>query len=618
MNSKRYSDKLYEVREVTDLKDIITQSTDLFAESTAYLVKNQRLGKFVPITYGQVKDDMDAYGTKLLDMGLKGKKIAVIGESSYYWILTYFATVAGVGVIVPLDKNLPQDEILNLAHRAEVSAIVYSEKVRDSIAPLFENPETIEYFIAMGAGDYGNVDKAEKILTVDSLIDEGSKLLREGDERYANTNVDPDEMAALLFTSGTTGMSKGVMLSQRNIAANCMHMSKYFRIPEPGIVLSILPIHHAYEMTCDIWTTFYQGKTIAICEGLKYIQKNMAEVKANVLLGVPLVFEKVYKGMWKQAERRGEAKKLRNAIDLSRRMKLYNNKAICRKLFKAIHSSFGGQMQKFVSGGAAIDPKVIEDFEAMGFTMIQGYGMTENAPILCVNRDRYSKAASVGTAMPGTEVRIVESDEDGVGEVICKGPSVMLGYYKDKKTTQEVIKNGWLHTGDLGYMDDEGFVYLTGRKKTVIVTKGGKNIFPEELESVLAEDEHIREVLVHGISDSRVGNVMITADIFPNYDVLKEERGEMNSSEVYHFFKDLIDKVNENLPPYKKIKRINIRDEEFTKTTTGKIKRFGNTEQSASEGEKHPETLSEVRKRQQKKAEAKIKTLCQSDDEAVA
>ena len=294
-------------------------------------------------------------------------------------------------------------------------------------------------------------------------------------------------------------------------------------------MLSILPVHHAYEMTCDIWTTFYQGKTIAICEGLRYIQKNMAEVHANVMLGVPLVFEKMYKGMFKQAEARGEGDKLRNAIALSKRLKLYNNKPVVKRMFKAIHQSFGGDMQKFVAGGAAIDPKVIEDFEAMGFTMIQGYGMSENAPIIAVNQDRYSKAESVGLPMPHTEVRIINSDEDGVGEIICKGPSVMLGYYENPEATEEVLHNGWLYTGDLGYMDEKGYLYITGRKKTVIVTKGGKNIFPEEVEAVLLEDELIQEVLVHGVTDDRVGNVMITADIYPNYKLLKEQKGEMNS-----------------------------------------------------------------------------------------
>lgn len=613
MNNKKYSKKLYEVREASDLKDIITQSTSLFAEETAYLVKNRRIGKFVPITYGKVKQDLDGFGTKLIDMGLKGKKIAVIGESSYYWILTYFTTVAGVGVIVPLDKNLPQEELLGLIERSGASAIVYSDKVKKSIQPIFENPCSIEFFISMDSEE-----DTEEAFSMGNLIDRGRDLLKEGDRAYVDANIDPDQMATLLFTSGTTGMAKGVMMSQRNIAANCVNMSKYFKIPDPGIVLSILPIHHAYEMTCDIWTTFYQGKTIAICQGLRYIQKNMAEVKANVLLGVPLVFEKMYKGMWKQAESRGEAEKLRNAIDLSRKLKLYNNKSICRRMFKAIHQSFGGAMEKFVAGGAAIDPKVIEDFEAMGFTMIQGYGMTENGPIVCVNQDRYSKAASVGKPVPKTEVRIINSDEDEIGEVICKGPSVMLGYYENQEATDEVLRNGWLHTGDLGYMDEEGFVYLTGRKKTVIVTKGGKNIFPEELETVLMEDEHIQEVLVHGVDDGRVGNVVVTADIYPNYKLLTSEKGKLSSSEIYHFYKELVEEINDKLPPNKRIKRISIRDEEFVKTTTGKIKRFGNNTEAAASKEKHPECSSEIRKKQEKKARSKIKALTLNEYEGVA
>lgn len=613
MNSKKYSKKLYEVREASDLKDIITQSTSLFAEETAYLVKNRRIGKFVPITYGKVKQDLDGFGTKLIDMGLKGKKIAVIGESSYYWILTYFTTVAGVGVIVPLDKNLPQEELLGLIERSGASAIVYSDKVKKSIQPIFENPCGIEFFISMDSEE-----DTEEAFSMGNLIDRGRDLLKEGNRAYVDANIDPDQMATLLFTSGTTGMAKGVMMSQRNIAANCVNMSKYFKIPDPGIVLSILPIHHAYEMTCDIWTTFYQGKTIAICQGLRYIQKNMAEVKANVLLGVPLVFEKMYKGMWKQAESRGEAEKLRNAIDLSRKLKLYNNKSICRRMFKAIHQSFGGAMEKFVAGGAAIDPKVIEDFEAMGFTMIQGYGMTENGPIVCVNQDRYSKAASVGKPVPKTEVRIINSDEDGIGEVICKGPSVMLGYYENQEATDEVLRNGWLHTGDLGYMDEEGFVYLTGRKKTVIVTKGGKNIFPEELETVLMEDEHIQEVLVHGVEDGRVGNVVVTADIYPNYKLLTSEKGKLSSSEIYHFYKELVEDINNKFPPNKRIKRISIRDEEFVKTTTGKIKRFGNNTEAAPRKEKYPECSGEIRKKQEKKARSKIKALTLNEYEGVA
>jgi len=611
MNNKKYDGVYYPVREVTDLKDILIQSTDLFPDETAYLQKDRSIGEFVPITYARVREEMDAFGTKLIDMGLKGKKIAVIGETSYKWILTYFTVVAGVGVIVPLDKNLPQEELLGLVKRSGASALVYSNKSEKTIEPLFENRYDIEFFISID-----NEEDTDRALSMDILISEGIGILADGDTRYVDAEIDPDQMATLMFTSGTTGLAKGVMLSHRNIAANVMNMSKIFKIPEPGIVLSILPVHHAYEMTCDIWTTFFQGKTIAICEGIKYIQKNMVEVKANVMLGVPLVFEKMYKGMWKQAESRGEGEKLRRAIDLSKRMKLYNNKPMIKRMFKAIHQSFGGEMKAFVAGGAAIDPKVVEDFEAMGFTMIQGYGMSENAPIIAVNQDRYSKAASAGKPMPGTDVRIVESDEDGIGEIICRGPSVMLGYYENKEATEQVLKNNWLHTGDLGYIDSDGFVYVTGRKKTVIVTKGGKNIFPEEVEAVLLENDLIQEVLVHGVTDERVGNVMVTADIYPNYKLLKEQQGEMNSSEIYHFYKKLVDEINEKMPPYKHVKRIIIRNEEFIKTTTGKIKRFGNKVESVTSGEISKD-YSEIRSMEEKRAKSKVKALENSTDRYV-
>ena len=584
MNDKKYLDQHYKFRKITDLKDLIVSSAELFSDHAAYLEKNKETDKFEEITYGQVLSDMNAFGTKLIDMGLKGKKIAVIGETSYKWLLTYFTVVSGVGVIVPLDKNLPSGELVGLVERSGASAIVYSDKSKEAIEELKKKPGAIEFFIPMkdaasdaevnGAADI-EVDGAADA-SVSTLIEQGEALLAEGETSYIDSDVDPDEMCTLLFTSGTTGMAKGVMISHRNIASNCYAMSKFFKIPEPGIVLSILPIHHVYEMTCDIFTTFYQGKTIAICEGIKYIQKNMVEVKANVMLGVPLVFEKMYKGMWKQARRRGEEKKLRRAIDISKRLKLYNNRLVITRLFKAIHDSFGGAMQAFVVGGAKADPFIKEEFEAMGLPMIEGYGMSENSPIICLNPDRYRKFDSVGTPLPGTKVRIVDQDEDGIGEIIVKGPSVMLGYYENEEATAEALQNGWLHTGDLGYLDGENFLHITGRAKTVIVTKGGKNIFPEEVEAVIQENEFVEEVVVHGVTDDRVGNVMITADIYPNYEKLKKKKMPLGESEVYHFFRDTMSELNKTLPPYKQVKRVNIRKEPFIKTTTGKIKRFGN------------------------------------------
>lgn len=609
MNSVKYDGVYYPVREVTDLKDLISKSTELFRDKAAYLEKDRPGGTFQPITYGQVGEEIDALGTRLMDLGLTGKKIAVIGESSYHWLLTYYATVCGVGVIVPLDKNLPAGELESLVERSGASALVFSRNAEKNIQGIMEKKFAVEHFISMGEEVH-----TERCLSLTQLLEEGRKLLREGVRDFVDADVDPEQMATLMYTSGTTGLSKGVMLSHKNIAANVYNMSKLVKIPEDGIVLSILPIHHAYEMTCSIWTTFYQGKTIAICEGIKYIQKNMNEVNTNIMLGVPLVFEKMYKGMWKQAESRGEAEKLRKAIDLSKKLKLYKNTALMKKLFKAIHQSFGNHITLFIAGGAAIDPKVIEDFEAMGIPMIQGYGMSENAPIIAVNQDRYSKAAAGGKPMPGTEVKIADPDEDGIGEIICKGPSVMMGYYDNPEATEEVLKDGWLYTGDLGYFDEDGFLYLTGRKKTVIVTKGGKNIYPEEIETVVMEDERVQEVLVHGVKDERVGNVMITADIYPNYALLEEQEGKMNSSEVYHFYKALIDEANKKMPAYKAIKRINIRDKEFDKTTTGKIKRYGNRTKEKSRGSIMGMSYHEIKEMEEKRAKAKAQALEESDD----
>ena len=571
MNSKKYDGVNYPVRNITDLKDLFTSSISMFGDNAAYLIKDKKAGKYMPITYEQVGKDMLALGTKFVDMGLAGKKIGVIGETRYEWLVTYFTVVSGVGVIVPLDKNLPEGELFGLIERSGMSAIVYSPVEAKKIANLKEQETSIEYYISMEADP-----KQEENLNWHDLVDAGAELAAAGDTRYKNAEIDPESMSTLLFTSGTTGLAKGVMLSHKNLANNVLQLSQYFKIPEPGIVFSILPVHHVYAMTCDILTTFYQGKTIAVCEGLKYIQKNMTEVHPNVMLGVPLVFEKLYKGMWKQAKRRGEDEKLRRAVDLSKRLGLYRNKAAVRRMFKAIHQSFGGDLQVFVEGGAAADPFVIEEFEAMGINMVQGYGMSECSPIIALNRDRYRKAGPVGQPVQGAEVRIIDQDEDGIGQIIVKSPSVMMGYYENPEATAETIRDGWLYTGDLGYFDSEGFLYITGRSKTVIVTKGGKNIFPEEVEEILLKDELIQEVVVHGVEDERVGNVMITADIFPNYALLKETAGEMSKSDIYHFFRDRVDSINETMPPYKQVKRISIRETEFVKTTTGKIKRFGN------------------------------------------
>ena len=588
MNNKKFDGVDHPTREVADLRDLILSSCELFGDKTAYLQKDKPGGTYRSIKYAQVLQDMNALGTGLIDLGLKDKKIALIGDTSYYWFLSYFATVCGVGVIVPLDKNLPPEELYGIVKRSGASALIFDSKSEKRLAEVFKDVCNLEHFICMT--ERSDIE-GHKILSLPEIIKAGRALLAgtgargtdgtgagdtHGDRRFLDAEIDPNAMCTLIFTSGTTGSAKGVMLSHKNISANVVNMSKRMRLGENWIVLSILPTHHTFENTCVDWTTFYQGKTLAICEGIKYITQNMKEVKANCMVGVPLVFEKIHKSMFKQAEKSGQLEKLERAIELSKRMKLYNSPQVMKRMFKSVHEALGGSMQQFIAGGAAIDPKVIEDFEAMGIPMMQGYGMTECAPIIAVNQNNYSIASSVGRPMSGTTVKIENPDSDGIGEIVVKSPSIMLGYYEDQAATDEVIRNGWLYTGDLGRMDEDGFLYVTGRKKTVIVTKGGKNIFPEELEEKIKENELVKEVLVHGVTDKRVGNVLVTADIQPNFALLNKMHGEMNSSEVYDFYRDLIDKLNDTLPEYKAIKRINIREKDFEMTTTGKIKRYGN------------------------------------------
>lgn len=616
MNNKKYEGVLYPTRDVSDIKEMLRTSSRLYKNKAAYLVKDIPGTDFRPITFGQLREDVDALGTKFLDMGLKGKKIAIIGNSRYNWLLTYFAVICGVGVIVPLDRNLPANEIVNLVKRANASAIVFDKSAQKRIMDLIDGDNVgIEYFISMSAEEDQKTEH-NTIHSITKLVSEGKLLVRDGEREYVDMDINPNIMAALLFTSGTTGASKGVMLSHKNLIGNVINMSKYVSVPDGEIVLSILPVHHVYEMTCTYLTCIYQGATVAISEGFKYIQKNLSELNASIILGVPLIFEKMHRSIFRKAEGRGEAERLRKAIDLSRRLGLYKNKRVIRRMFNPIHQMLGNNIQLLIAGGAASDPKIIEDFEAMGLPMIQGYGMTECSPIIAVNQDRYSKADSVGKPLPKHEVHIVEEDEFGVGEIIVRGPSVMLGYYEDEEETEKVLRNGWLYTGDYGYFDDDGFLYITGRKKNVIVTKGGKNIFPEEVEQLIHENQLVEEVMVHGVEDERIGNVAITADIYPNYALLEETQGELTESEIYHLFKEYMDTINGMMPPYKHIKRINIRKTPFEKTTTGKIKRFkAGLNSNSGDGESFDYV--KTRKKAENRALEKIRQLQINNDPIV-
>jgi long-chain acyl-CoA synthetase len=538
-----------------------------FRDRDAFLVKDSPGGAYRPISYKQMQSDIDSLGTALSECGLLGAKIALIGENRYEWVISYLAVTNGVGVIVPFDRELCAEELAAFMRRAGVRAIIYSSKLErltmeaDGLFPL-------DCLIGMDAREH-----AERRLSLPMLLARGRQLLAGGRRAYVDAAVDKDALCAILFTSGTTGMPKGVMLSHGNIAANVRNMSKYVDVSGGYTGLSVLPMHHTYEMTCHIMTAIYQGCCVAICEGLKYIVKNMAEARASVMLGVPLIFENMHRKVWKNAENKGKAGKLRRAIAFSKMIKGQNTKVV-KRFFKEVHQALGGNILLFISGGAPIDPIVVEDFNAMGLPMIQGYGMTENAPIIAVNKDRYSKPASVGLPMPGTEIRILDEDGSGVGEIVCRGESVMLGYYDDPEETARVLVDGWLHTGDFGYFDSDGFLYVTGRKKNIIVAKNGKNVSPEELEYFLYKIPYIAEVMVWGADDERGGDVVICADIFPDFAYAEETHGgRIGRDELKRILKREIDRVNEKLPGYKRIKRFALRDNEFEKTTVKKIKR---------------------------------------------
>ena len=571
MNSKKYKNVLYKTRYINDLRDMIYSSAEIFGSKPAFLVKDVPGGKYRPISYIQLKEDINDLGTRLIDMGLKGKKIAVIGENSYKWVVTYLAVTNGTGVIVPLDKELTAIEIGNLLKRAEADAVFFSAKMREKVMEAMAETDIIGTKVCMD-GDGG-----DGVVCWDQLLSEGKTLRENGDRRFVDAIIDREAMCSLLFTSGTTGMSKGVMLSHKNISANVYNMSKYVKIREPGGGLSVLPMHHTYELTCHVFTGLYQGMFIAICEGLRYIQQNLKESRATVMLGVPAVFETMHKRVWKQAESSGMAGKMQKMMTVARRTGLFNNQKVMRHIFSKIHTSLGNNIELFISGGAAINPQVIRDYEALGFPMIQGYGMTENSPIIAVNRDNYSKADSVGQPMPGTEVKIVDADEDGVGEIICRGPSVMLGYYNDPEATAKVLRDGWLYTGDYGRFDEEGFLYICGRKKNVIVAKNGKNIYPEEIEYLLLEQPLIEEVVVYGVNDKKSGDIIVKAEIFPDFAAVEEILGHADDHQLSEALKGAIEEVNDKMPAYKRVKRFKVRHEEFEKTSTRKIRRTGSS-----------------------------------------
>ncbi len=563
---------LYNVRNLDNLKEMLNQSAQLFGEKAAFFLNNKVRNDAQSISYSRFKSDVDAFGTALLSLGLKDKCIAVISENRYEWCVAYLAIAGGTGVVVPIDRELNISEVENIIRRCDADAIIYSGKYDDSMQKLAASDISIKHFINMDAKH-----NSDLYLSFDLLMGVGKELIGEGVNDFIEAEIDADSMAALLFTSGTTGLAKGVMLSHRNICSNIVSVRSTVFVGPEDTSLSILPLHHTYECTIGFLAFIYSGATIAFNEGLKYIAKNLTEVRPTLLVVVPLILENLYKKIWAQAGKKRFGKtKLRIALFIATMLNSIFHVDITKKIFKQIHDVLGGQLRLILTGAAAIDPEVSRGFRRMGIKVLQGYGLTECAPLVTGNRDLEFRDNSVGKPLPGIEVKINNPDSNGIGEILVKGQNVMLGYYKDFLETGKNIVQGWFHTGDLGKVDKWGYVYITGRSKNIIITNNGKNVYPEELEAAINKSPCVQESLVSGELDHTTGETHIHAHILPDLEYIKQKFKDVNLSkdELTRIFGDIVRNINKELPIYRRIKKFSLRDCEFIKTTTKKIKRF--------------------------------------------
>jgi len=563
---------LYEVRRISDLREMLTGSADAFGDRPAFLRKKDPAAPYEPVCFRQFQSDVNAFGTALLALGQQGRRIAVIGENQYAWVTTYLAVVNGVGVIVPIDRELPEEEIIRCLKGARVSTVVFAESKREVMRSIADKVDFVEHWVDMGLASDENGFKA-----FGGLAACGHDLVRSGCREYVDAALDPAAVSALLFTSATTSAPKAVQLSHRNLCENLMAVMSTVHLGPGDIALSILPIHHTYECTCGFLCPVYSGATIAFCDGLRHIPRNLKESGCTMMVVVPLVLEAMYKRIWAEAEKKGVAGKLRLALKVSSGLRRIGID-LRRRLFKPVLENLSPRLRLFICGAAALNPEVAKGFRDFGISTLQGYGLTECSPLVAGNRDRAWKNDAAGLPLPGIDVRIHQPGSEGVGEVVVKGPNVMLGYYEQPEGTARVFTaDGYFRTGDLGYFDGDGFLHLTGRAKNVIVTKNGKNIYPEEIESLIGRSPYVLECMVYGKADARRSDdVELAVSIVPAMDYIAQTFGvgKLGMEEIRKLLQDVVRGVNQALPAYKRIHHTILRETEFIKTTTKKIKRY--------------------------------------------
>lgn len=560
---------LYKARQFNNFREMLLQSVTMYGHDPAFRFKNE-VGQIRNISYKRYYTHVLSLGTSLLELGLENKKIAIAGANSYKWCLSYMSVVCGAGVAVPVDKELPFEDVKSILEVSEASALIFDDKFGKKI---FEHRDELPENLILIGMDYKQ--DGDGVLSLDSLVEQGQQLMAEGHVGYVNKEPDGSEMTVLLFTSGTTGMSKAVMLSAQNICSDVSSIMGIVKINRGERILSVLPIHHTYECTVTFLCCIYGGVTICFSDGLRYITKNLEEYKPHILIVVPLMLEKFYKRIQKAMEKeKGASFKVNVGSAIAKATGAFGLDS-GSYFFRKIREAFGGEIRLIISGAAGIEPEIIRNMNKYGIKTFQGYGLTECSPIVICNSDKEIRAESIGKPIPEVEAKLVDCDENGVGEICVKGPMVMMGYYKDEETTKSVFdEDGFFHTGDLGRMDKDGFYYICGRSKSVIVTSNGKNVFPEELEALLTKENAVKECIVTGKTDEK-DNVVVYARVFPDINAITEIYGnrKINETDVYNAVAQAVSDVNAKVVGYKAIKKFDIVDKEFAKTTTSKIKR---------------------------------------------
>lgn len=567
--AEKLEKKYHKCEEVTNFKDMLYRSSEFYGSRTAFKLKNSN-GEIYYITYNDFKNDVVNLGTYLIAQGFLGKRISIVGKNSYDWAVSYMAASI-VGIVVPLDKELHAEDIINFLNVSESVCILGDLKNLKEIVSKKETLKNPNLFMI-------SFDSLENTHITDYEIDDckakGKELLIQGNSQFDNIIVNPDEMRILLFTSGTTGNAKGVCLSQRNICSNILSTYGIVKVKRSDLFFSILPLHHTYECTLGFLLPIYSGASICYCEGLRHIVKNMGEFHPSVILCVPLLLENMHKNIIKNMNKTLPKKYVKDSQQNPYSQLPFVIKQVVKRKVK---NTLGGRLRVFIVGAASVNPIIINDFEKMGLLTLQGYGLTECSPLVAGNTDFFHKDDSCGLPIPNVIYKIDNPNEDGEGEILVKGPNVMLGYYNMPEETEKVLHDGWFHTGDIGKVDENGYLYITGRCKSVIVTKNGKNIYPEEVEYYLNDSPLISEALVLGIQKDDDDETYVNAQIFPNIEAITEYlKGSVpTKEEIKKIMSNIISSVNSKLPNYKHIKSFIIRDKEFEKTTTQKIKRYG-------------------------------------------